>query len=208
MSTGGSTGGTEPSTPARGRPGPRPAAERDEVTAVVRRRILRQESLDVTAVADEIGLGRTTIYRWFGDRDALLGEALWSLTRDTLASAYDRAPGRGAKRLMTTVEDFNRRVTSFEPFLRLLREDPQGTVRVLMSPRGGVQDRLIAALTELIEHERRTGSYKPALDPTSLSYVIVQIGMSYMFGTALVDLPPDTEQAIAVSRRLLAVEVP
>jgi AcrR family transcriptional regulator len=40
------------------------------------RRYLRGERIDVQAVAAELSLGRTTIYRWFGSRENLIGEVL------------------------------------------------------------------------------------------------------------------------------------
>ena len=52
--------------PRRGR---RPAASRDDVLAAALHRYLRGRRIDVQAIAAELGLGRTTIYRWFGSRD-------------------------------------------------------------------------------------------------------------------------------------------
>ena len=37
-------------------------------------RYLRGRRIDVQAIAVELGLGRATIYRWFGSREELIGE--------------------------------------------------------------------------------------------------------------------------------------
>src|SRR2546427_296007 len=58
---------SEPAPPSRrGRP---PAASREDVLALAMHRYLRGRRVDVQAIASELGLGRTTIYRWFGSRD-------------------------------------------------------------------------------------------------------------------------------------------
>ena len=57
----------------RGRP---PAASRDDVLAAAMYRYLRGRRVDVREIASELGLGRTTIYRWFGSREGLIGEVL------------------------------------------------------------------------------------------------------------------------------------
>ena len=55
----------------------RPAnASREDVLALAMHRYLRGERIDVQAIAAQLGLGRTTIYRWFGSRDGLIGQVL------------------------------------------------------------------------------------------------------------------------------------
>jgi AcrR family transcriptional regulator len=191
--------------PLAGRPGPKPSVDREQVIATARRRFLNMESIDMRSIASELGLGRSTLYRWFGDRDALLGEVIWILTRDALLAAYDRAGGKGAQRLQNALESFNRGVASFEPLLHLLKTDPQRTVSILMEP-GGLQGRLIGALKELADHEKRAGAYKPLIETEHIAYLVVQTGMTYLFGTALIEQPPDVEQALAVAGRILHLE--
>lgn len=188
-----------------GRPGPKPSSDREQVIASARRRFLNTEPIDMQAIASELGLGRSTLYRWVGDRDALLGEVIWILTREALLSAYDRASGKGAERLQETIERFNRGVAAFGPLLHLLKTDPQRTVSILMEP-GGLQGRLIGAVKELADHETRTGAYKPLIETEHIAYLVVQTGMTYLFGTALVEQPPDVDQALAVAGRILHLE--
>src|SRR5438067_1241088 len=57
----------------RGRPA---TASRDDVLALVTALYLDGQRVDITVVAARLGLGRATIYRWFGSRDALLGEVI------------------------------------------------------------------------------------------------------------------------------------
>jgi AcrR family transcriptional regulator len=193
---------------SRARRGPKPAADRERALELARQRVLQREPFDVRAIAAELGLGRTTLYRWFGSREALLGEVLWTLARDTMTAAYDGAHGQGATRLRAASEQFIRQTSSFEPLLHLLRGDPQGTVSVLMTPVGGVQDRLVDLFVQFVEHERRRGSYRPAMDARGLAFLVVQVGMGFLFGSALMALPPDVDRAVAATAALITLEAP
>src|SRR6266496_1740517 len=64
--------------------GPQGEVVRSDVLARARAHFLAGRRLDVRALAAEFGVARATIYRWFGARDAVLGEVLWSLVDDTL----------------------------------------------------------------------------------------------------------------------------
>ena len=50
------------------RPGRPPGASREDVLGAAMHRYLRGERIDVQAIASDLGLGRATIYRWFGSR--------------------------------------------------------------------------------------------------------------------------------------------
>ena len=73
---------------------PRPAVA--DALRLARRKFRAAERIDMTALADELGVNRVTLYRWVGSRDQLLVEVVWSLARRTLAQAEaDVAAPRG-----------------------------------------------------------------------------------------------------------------
>ena len=89
---------TEVSTAARrGRPA---AASREDLLEVALDWYLRGRRVDVQALAAELGLGRTTIYRWFGSRDRLIGEVLNRAAGPVLDEARAGARGKGAALLL------------------------------------------------------------------------------------------------------------
>src|SRR4051794_21198801 len=98
----------------RGRPA---AASRDDVLSTATARYLRGERIDVLSIASELGVGRTTIYRWFGTREELIGEVLPRVTKPLLDQARADALGRGADRLVDTFDRFNRSLVA-APALR------------------------------------------------------------------------------------------
>src|SRR4051812_12226684 len=46
---------------------------------LARRKFLAAERIDMSALADELGVNRVTLYRWVGSREQLLVEVVWSL---------------------------------------------------------------------------------------------------------------------------------
>ena len=98
--------------PRRGR---RPAASREDVLAAAMHRYLRGERIDVQAIAAELGLGRTTIYRWFGSREGLIGEVLNAAADPLLDAARAKARGRGGPMLLETFDRFNRSLADAPP---------------------------------------------------------------------------------------------
>src|SRR6476469_7548669 len=73
---------------------------------LARRKFLAAERIDMSALADELGVNRVTLYRWVGAREQLLVEVVWSLADRTLARiAADVRPG-GAERVVEIVTRF------------------------------------------------------------------------------------------------------
>src|SRR5256885_5979430 len=96
--------------PSSARPRGRPAAAtRQDVVDAAMHRYLRGRRIDVQAIAAELGLGRVTIYRWFGSREELVGEVLVQAAEPLLAEARAGARRRGARRVAGALDRFNRR---------------------------------------------------------------------------------------------------
>ena len=85
--------------PAKGGKRGRPAtASRDDVLAVVTELYLDGQRVDITVVAGRLGLGRATIYRWFGSREALLGEVVARQLEMLVARKRAEVRRRGRRR--------------------------------------------------------------------------------------------------------------
>src|SRR5215471_7054213 len=83
--------------PAKGGKRGRPAtASPDDVLAVVTELYLDGQRVDITMVAARLGLGRATIYRWFGSREALLGEVIARQLEMLVARKRSEVRRRGA----------------------------------------------------------------------------------------------------------------
>src|SRR5580704_11843131 len=91
--------------PRRGRTA---AASQEQVLELAMHRYLRGRRVDVHELATELGLGRTTIYRWFGSRDRLIGEVIWRAAQPLLQRARRASGGGGGTALLETFDRFNR----------------------------------------------------------------------------------------------------
>src|SRR4051794_12912746 len=121
-------------TGKRGRPA---AASREDVIDAGLYRYLRGQRVDVQAIAAEIGVGRATVYRWFGSRDNLIGEVVIRATEPVLMQARSGLKGKGGPGLLDTFDRFNRALAD-APALRAFVEQERDAAVRLVASRAGV----------------------------------------------------------------------
>lgn len=191
------------SAPRRGRIA---AASREQVLALVMHRYLRGQRVDVQAIAAELGLGRTTIYRWFGSRDELIGEVLVRAAEPLLKDARARARGRGGPALLDTLDRFNRSLANAPALQRFVEHERDAALRVITSSAGNVQPRIVGMITQLIEHEVSAGAYEPRVEPATLGYAIVRLGEAFLYNDAVAGMRGDVDRLREVEAAILGVE--
>jgi AcrR family transcriptional regulator len=160
--------------------------------------------LDMRALAADLGIGRATLYRKVGNRDRLLGEVMWYLTRVamycSLVKAKDR---RGAERVVEVLRLFMSAVNGSADLRHFLEAEPEAALRVLTSKHGPVQPGVIEALESLLTQEEERGNLRPTIDRGTLAYVIVRIGEGFLYADVIADQEPDVDAAVEVVARLL-----
>lgn len=186
----------------RGRP---PAASREDVLAAALYRYLRGQRIDVQEIAGELGLGRTTIYRWFGSREGLIGEVVVRAAEPLVEAARAQARGRGAPALLDTFDHLNRSLAEAPALRQFLQRERGAALRILTSSAGIVHPRMVRIVTGLIEDEVRTGAYKPPVDPATLGYAIVRLAQAFLFNDAAADLRGDVDRLREVEAAILGV---
>jgi AcrR family transcriptional regulator len=159
--------------------------------------------VDVQAIAGELGLGRTTIYRWFGSRERLLGEAIARAGDPLVDAARAEAAGRGGAMLLDTFDRLNRALAR-APALRSFLEHERDALRILTSSAGIVQPRMVERITGLIEDEVHAGTYDPPVDPSTLGYAIVRLAEAFLYNDAD-GMRGDVERLREVEAALLGV---
>ena len=186
----------------RGRP---PAASRADVLDAAMYRYLRGRRVDVREIAAELGLGRTTIYRWYGSREGLLGEVLARAGEPLLAAARAEAEGKGGAVLLDTFDRLNRKLVEAPALLRFVEQERDAALRILTTD-GIPQRRMVANVARLIENEMRAGTYKPPVDPTTLAYAIVKLAEAFLFNDAAAGMRGDVDRLRDVEAALLGVK--
>jgi AcrR family transcriptional regulator len=195
---------TQATTRPRGRP---PAASREDVIEAALYRYLRGKRVDVQEIAGELGLGRTTIYRWFGSREELIGDVVIRAVEPVVEAARAGARGRGGPGLLDTFDRLNRSLAE-APALRQFLQRERGTaLRILTSSAGNVQPRMVAIVTGLIEDEVRAGNYRPPVDPATLGYAIVRLAEAFLFNVAAADVRGDVDRLREVEGAILGVSI-
>ena len=173
---------------------------------LARRRFLAAERIDMSAVADELGVNRVTLYRWFGSRDQFLVEAIWTLADRALALADEAVGLRGAERVVGVVVAFLDTVISDAGMQRWLAEEGEHAMRLLTRHETGFQPRLIGAIRGLLEEEAAAGRLDLPVELHELAYVIVRLIESYTYLDLITGERPDALRAEPILRMLLRVD--
>ncbi|GAA1988776.1 QsdR family transcriptional regulator [Amycolatopsis minnesotensis] len=145
--------------------------------------------IDLGELAEELGVGRATLFRWVGNRDELLGEILWSLAE----RVFDRQErrGSGTELVANTVGDFVRTVNADEAFRRFLRTEPERALRLLTTKASVVQRRTIAKVAEMLAEEVDV----PPLPVADAAYLVVRIAESFIYTDVITGGEPDADKA-------------
>jgi AcrR family transcriptional regulator len=177
-----------------------PTAE--EIVRTAAHRIDRGVRLDTRTLAAELGISRTTLFRRVGNREDLMGDALWYLADLTMATAvreWAQANGAavrdqdGELRCLAVMRRYRCAIAANQGFHRLLDEEPATAMRVLIDPNGRVQPRVLAAHVDLLRRDVEDGGFTPAVSLDSLSYAIVRLGEAFLYSDVLASRTPDLD---------------
>jgi AcrR family transcriptional regulator len=186
----------------RGRPA---TASPDDVLALVTELYLDGQRVDVTVVAARLGLGRATIYRWFGSRQALLGEVIARQLELLVVRKRAEVRRRGAAGVLEVLDRVNRTLTRSRALQRLLEQERDSAMRMLTSSAGVVEPRAVACVQALIEEEMASGRYTPPVDPATLAYALIRLRHAFLYHDTVAGIRGDYERLLAVQAALLGV---
>ena len=188
------------------RPRGRPAtASRDDVLRLVRAQFLAGERVDLTLVAATLGLGRATIYRWFGSREALLGQVIGDELEQLLSRRRREVRRRGPEGLLEVFDRVNRTLSRSGALRALLEQERQNALRLLTSSGGVVQPRAVTCVESMIAAEVNAGRYDPPADPATVAYAIVRLCEAFLYNDAAIGIRGDYERLREVQGALLGV---
>jgi AcrR family transcriptional regulator len=188
----------------RGRPA---TASREDVLTLVTEQYLDGQRVDVTEIASRLGLGRATIYRWFGSREALLGEVVATQLELLVARKRAEVRRRGAAGLLEVLDSVNRTLARSRAVRRLLEQERDSAMRMLTSSAGVVEPRAVACVEALIEREVASGRYEPPVDPATLAYALVHLRHAFLWNDATSEVRGDYERLREVQAALLGIPV-
>jgi len=164
--------------------------------------------VDMKTMAADLGIHRATLYRKVRSRDHLLGAVLWYGTRRLLARAL-RETGHlsGRERVLAVFDVFNRLVAAQAPLRRLLDAEPEAALRILTSKHGPIQSGLVEAQARLLVREVILDDLTGGFTPSTLAYVLVRLGESFLYADVIGHGAPDLDAALSIVTRLLDASV-
>lgn len=168
-----------------------------------RRRFLRGERVDMNDLAQGLGIGRATLYRWVGSRDRLLGEVLWSLAELGLAQSRAEATGRGAAWVLAVYRRFGDLIVGLEPLRHFVKSEPECALRVMTSKASPLQRRVVDTFRDVLVEAQKTRGLKLRLDPETLAFAMVRIAESFLWTDLITGGTPDLAKAQEVTKVLL-----
>src|ERR1700742_1991779 len=158
--------------PRRGRPA---TASRDDVLGAARAQFMAGARVDLTIVARDLGLGRATIYRWFGSREKLLSEVIANESEVLIRRHRREVRQRGGRGRLEVFDRITRSLSLSMPLRRFVAQEGAAALRLLTSSTGAVQCRGVALITEMLDAEVAAGRFDPPADPETLAYAIVRL---------------------------------
>lgn len=164
--------------------------------------------LDMSALADELGVGRSTLYRWVGNREDLLGAVLAEATVRTFRKAAASAPGKGGyHHVLDVLARFMHAVIDAAPVQALYKREPVLFIRVAKTP-GPVEAVAAQMVSELLETEETAGRLSLPLPPAVLGLAIVRFCDAPLYAHVLGRDAPEIDTALDLVAALLGSSRP
>ncbi len=150
-------------------------------------------------IATRLGVGRSTLYRWVGDRDALMDQVIDATTTKLAKSVSRRIRGKGLDRVASAVRVYLEATTRYEPLRSLAQREPQVALHVFMNPDGVFAAHSSAALQQQLQDSlpdvKVPDDVVEVLNATNLALVWASIAGGY---------EPHIDRAVSVLRTVVA----
>lgn len=200
------TSATQSSRPPQASRGGRPAAASpQDVLREARRAFHAGVRVDARAIAEKLGISRTSIYRWYGARDGLMGAVL-AAEFNYLVDTSEASHRTGADRIRATVLAVCATMAQHAGFAAYLNDQKLEALRVITASDGRVQPASVERVRTLIERAIELDGYRPRLEPELLAYTLIRLVDGFVYTSyddARVALNTDLSQLDAVLTALL-----
>lgn len=171
---------------------------REDAIALAARRLARGERVDIQGLAADLGVNRSTVHRWVGDRDTLVGEAMVGPGTLLWQQAWTDVPGRGLDATIGAIRRFMILTSQQEGLVAFAQREPEAALRILLTPdspggeivRNGISQTLADRLPEY------------AFDDEVVA-VMAHIGTVFEWANIAAGLDPAIDEAANALRLIL-----
>ncbi|MGW0041062.1 QsdR family transcriptional regulator [Rhodococcus sp. NPDC003348] len=162
----------------------------------------RGERVDMHTVASHLDIGRSTLYRWVGDREKLMDQVILASIGDIWEDSRGAAEGAGIDRALDATRRFMQGCVDFEPLATFARREPNLALRVLLDPDGLVTKALARNLS------REIAETAPDIAVPEETYgVLALTATALLWAHVAASREPDIDATIAIMRAVLAAHV-
>lgn len=171
---------------------------------LARQKWINGERIEIGALAAELGIGKTTLFRWVGSRELLHAEIVWNIFDAMYKQALASTEGNGADYVATICYTMMNAMVASVSLRKFVDQDPDFGRRILISSTSPFQQRMIAAMRKTLQVQVDAGHLSPALPVDDLGYVIVRISEAFIYYDQFAEREPNTEIARETIRILLS----
>ena len=192
-----------PSRPARG-----PVLAPETVLRTACRVFLATGSLEMRALARELGIGRATLYRWNGGRDELLGDVLLALAQANHRRVERDVPTPpGALRVAHVHHLHIQRISGNASFRSFIRSEPEVASRVLLDAESKVHVGSMRLLADFLRLQEELSGWRAPLGVDTFSGVVVRMTETYVYADLIARGEPEIDMPNVMLRLMLGLPV-
>lgn len=92
--------------------------------------------VDMARIASRLGVGRSTLYRWVGDRETLMDRVMDHASLSLAKNSRRRIRGEGLDRVASAVRVYLEATAKYEPLRSLADREPRFALQVVLNPDG------------------------------------------------------------------------
>jgi AcrR family transcriptional regulator len=152
--------------------------------------------LDMVQLAADLGVSRATLYRWTGDRERLLADAVWAEAHAIAEHLlHENRRKHGLSRIQTVCVEYLDFFGRNEGVNAFLAHEHDSGLEMITRVNGGFRPRLVAWISDQIQREIDAGHYRAPADPELLADGIVTIGERFLHHGGDPDVTPDAKSA-------------
>jgi AcrR family transcriptional regulator len=187
-------------------PAPVPAARSDEVVVrAAARYFLTNGTLEMRDLAQRLGVGRATLYRWRGSRTQLLSDVLlWLGLRNLRRSEMDVATPPGPRRLLDVHAIHIPRMSNSPALRSFVRNEPELASNLLLDANGKVHVGMTHALAGLIRSQE-VGGWTAPLGAEKLAQIISRVDEAFMYADLIAKEEPNPDTPHMLFEMLLGM---
>lgn len=175
--------------------------------SLARGHLLAGKRIDMQQLAAELGIDRSTLFRWVGSCDQLVSQILHELGQKALNRVLRKVRERGltgAPLVAEALEGFADELIAASFLRTYLRREPERALRLLTSNAGFIQREITNAVERLLDEEVGPAALSYPMPIHDLAYLVIRIGESFIYTDLITGGIPDSGKARTALLALLS----